>query len=247
MTQPVLDVEKLSAGYHGGTAVHAVSLTVAAGQIHAVVGHNGAGKTTLMNTVAGLVPAMSGSVQLAGKDITRLATHRRCRAGVGYVPQGRRVFASVTVAEHLAIAGRGGRDAAWTATRIYRTFPQLERRRHHRGSQLSGGEQQMLAIARALLTQPRLLLLDEPTEGLAPAIVHQIRETIGSLAADGMAVLLSAPQPELPIAVAREITVLTAGRPGLRLTGAAARENPAPLLAALTPAAAAAAETAPPA
>ncbi|MGH8794233.1 MAG: ABC transporter ATP-binding protein, partial [Stackebrandtia sp.] len=201
-----------------------------------VVGHNGAGKTTLLGTVAGLVPASGGRIFLDGKDITRTATHRRARAGIGYVPQGRRVFASVTVNEHLAVADRGrrGDPSAWTRARVLEMFPQLAQRLSHRGAQLSGGEQQMLAVARALLTQPRVLLLDEPTEGLAPAIVSQIRDVIVKLADDGMSILLAAPQPEMPIAVADHISVLTTGRPTASIRGEDARSDAASLLAALS-------------
>ena len=228
----LLTVRSLTAGYHGGTVLHDIDLTVAAGEVHAVVGHNGAGKSTLMSTVAGVVPVVGGRLSLSGTDVTRMAAHRRARAGIGYVPQGRRVFASVTVDEHLAISYR--RRSEWTPDRVRKLFPRLVERRRHRGSQLSGGEQQMLAIARALLTGPRLLLLDEPTEGLAPTVVEQIRDTVTTLAADGMTILLAAPQPQWPVAIADRITVLTAGRVGLSITGEEARADDGPVLDALS-------------
>jgi branched-chain amino acid transport system ATP-binding protein len=211
----VLRIEDLRAGYRGGgTVLHGVSLEVAAGGVHAVVGANGAGKTTLIHTIAGLLRPASGRVRVDGRDVTAWPPHRRIRAGLGLVPQGRRVFAAVTVAEHLAIAYRrpaAGR-AGWDPGRVLELLPQLAARLRHRGELLSGGEQQMLAIARALLTQPRVLLLDEPTEGLAPALADQIRDLVGKLAADGTAILLAAPHPDLGVAVADRVTVLAAGR-----------------------------------
>ncbi|WP_349258342.1 ABC transporter ATP-binding protein [Stackebrandtia sp.] len=220
----MLTVSELSAGYHGGTVLSGVSLEVAEGRVHAVVGHNGAGKSTLLSTIAGLLPASAGRVDLDGRDVTRAATHRRARLGIGYVPQGRRVFASITVEEHLAIAHRKG--ARWTPRSVVEMLPRLGQRAKHRGAQLSGGEQQMLAIARALVTGPRLLLLDEPTEGLAPTIVTQIRHTIAELARSGMTILLTAPQLEWPLAIADHISVLSAGRVTTDSTGDAARAEP---------------------
>ena len=207
-----LSVEQISAGYGAGTVIHGVEVCVPAGTVHAVVGHNGAGKTSLLHTIAGLIPARRGRIRLGDTDITALPTHRRSRAGVGYVPQGRRVFASLTVTEHLAIAERRTTEPVWTRDRVLALLPQLAARARHRGTHLSGGEQQMLAIARALLTQPALLLLDEPTEGLAPTLAEQIRHTITTLAAEGIGVLLATPQPDLAAAVADHVSVLTAGR-----------------------------------
>ncbi|WP_147140822.1 ATP-binding cassette domain-containing protein [Stackebrandtia albiflava] len=224
----MLELSGLTAGYHGGTVLHGVDLTVEPGGVTAVVGHNGAGKTTLCQAVAGLLPASGGAVRWDGEDVTSRPTHRRTRMGIGYVPQGRRVFGSVSVAEHLAIARR--RDSAWTVDDMWEMFPQLAARRRHHGGLLSGGEQQMLAIARALLTGPRLLVLDEPTEGLAPVIVEQIRSTVGRLAESGMAVLLAAPQPQWPIATADRLCVLDAGRVTGRFTGTEVREDPKPLI-----------------
>jgi len=195
----MLSVEHLAAGYAGGTVLRDVTLTVDTGAVCAVVGANGAGKTTLVHTIAGLHQPTAGRITLAGRDITRHATARRARAGLGLVPQGRRVFASLTVAEHLTIAARPGPHTPET---ILGLFPALAERLHHHGRQLSGGEQQMLAIARALLTQPRVLLLDEPTEGLAAGLAAHIDTLLQTLADTGIAVLVTAPDP----AAARTIT-----------------------------------------
>jgi branched-chain amino acid transport system ATP-binding protein len=231
----MLRLERVSAGYGGGTVLHHLTLAVPTGSVYAVVGHNGAGKTTLLHTIAGLQPGTGGHVSLDGDDLTDQPAHRRARAGVGLVPQGRRVFASLTVAEHLRVAWRRDvRPGAWTPDRILNLLPQLAARRLHRGFQLSGGEQQMLAIARALLTQPRLLLLDEPTEGLAPNLAGDIRRLIGQLAAEGLTLLLAAPQPALPLAVADEIAVLASGHLTYHLTGGAARARPDLLSSVLT-------------
>jgi branched-chain amino acid transport system ATP-binding protein len=234
-----LSLEQLSAGYGGGVVVHGIDLSVPPGTVHAVVGHNGAGKTTLLHVIAGLTAPTTGRIGLGDTDLTRQPAHRRSRAGIGYVPQGRRVFASLSVAEHLAIAQRrtttATTAAAWTRDRVLDLLPQLAARLRHRGGQLSGGEQQMLAIARALLTQPAVLLLDEPTEGLAPAIAAQIRDTITTLAGDGIAVLLATPQPDLAQAVADHTSVLSAGRLTAHFDAATIRADPDLLRAAVTP------------
>jgi len=208
MTSALLRLDALRAGYGRGTVLHGITLAVPAGSVHAIVGHNGAGKTTLIHTVAGLLRPAGGRILLDGRDVTASPAHRRARAGIALVPQGRRVWPTLTVAEHLAVSTRAG---PWTAQRVLELLPQLAARLRHRGAQLSGGEQQLLAIARALLCQPRLLLLDEPTEGLAPVLAGQLRALIGELANGGLTILLAAPQPELPMAVADRLTVLTTG------------------------------------
>ncbi|GAB3960553.1 hypothetical protein GCM10027614_82750 [Micromonospora vulcania] len=169
----MLCVEQLSAGYAGGIVLHEVSLRVLPGSIQAVVGRNGAGKSTLVHTIAGLVRASSGRIEIDGVHVAGRQPHRIAQSGVGLVPQGRRVFSRLTVAEHLALAAAPWRAATpggegWTVARILELLPRLAARLRHRGCELSGGEQQMLAIARALLGQPRVLLLDEPCEGLSP-------------------------------------------------------------------------------
>lgn len=207
----MLHVQDLSVGYAGGTVLRHLTLTAATGEVHAVIAPNGAGKTTLIHTIAGLLPPASGSIHLEQRDITGHSPARRARAGIGLVPQGRRLFPTLTVAEHLRIAARPG---PLTADRVLELLPQLAARYRHRAAQLSGGEQQMLAIARALITNPTLLLLDEPTEGLAPALAAGIHTLITQLADGGTTVLLTAPQIDgLDHAVDR-IHTITAGQLG---------------------------------
>ena len=207
---PILAVEKLDVYYGRGHALQEVSLSLDHGAT-AVVGRNGMGKTTLCNAITGLVPA-SGSVRLAGEEILGLPPHAITNRGVGYVPQGRRVWPSLTVDEHLRLAA-GGRSGAWTVARVYQTFPRLAERKGHGGAELSGGEQQMLAIARALLFNPMLLVMDEPTEGLAPVIVRQVADMLKHLAADGeISVLLIEQNLGVAIEVADTVDVMVNGR-----------------------------------
>src|SRR3954469_24902418 len=164
-----LKIDDLEVYYGESHALQGVSLTLETGVL-SVVGRNGMGKTTLCNTLAGLKRASSGSIRILGRETAALEPHEIHRLGVGYVPQGRRLWPSLSVDEHLRLAAGSRRDAAWTIDRVYQTFPRLADRRGNGGSELSGGEQQMLAIGRALLSDPKLLIMDEPTEGLAPAI-----------------------------------------------------------------------------
>ena len=189
-SRAVLRIDDLQVYYGESHALQGVSLTLERGVL-SVVGRNGMGKTTLCNTITGLKRARSGSIRLDGREISALEPHEVHRLGVGYVPQGRRVWPSLTVDEHLRLAAGGQRDASWTVERVYQTFPRLAERKTNGGSQLSGGEQQMLAIARALMGRPKLLLLDEPSLGLAPLIVKQIFEVIKELnRTDGLTVFL---------------------------------------------------------
>ena len=182
------------------------------GRVLSIVGRNGMGKTTLCNAIAGLKRARSGSISLAGREIAGLEPHAIARLGVGYVPQGRRVWRSLTVDEHLKLAARGS-EAAWTVERVYQAFPRLSERRGNRGSQLSGGEQQMLAIGRALLGNPRLLVMDEPTEGLAPIIVDQLVETLVRIGEeDDMSVLLVEQNIGVATTVAENVAIMVNGR-----------------------------------
>ena len=185
----MLRVERLSAGYGPVLVVRDVSFTVPAGGIAVAVGPNGAGKTTLVHAIAGLLATRDGVIHHRGVPLHRRSAHRIARAGVALVPQGRRVFGSLTVAEHLALAARPG---PWTVPRVLDTLPPLRPLLRRAGRHLSGGEQQMLAIARALLTNPSLLLLDEPTEGLAPSLAQTVTDLIPTVAAEGVTVLLTA-------------------------------------------------------
>jgi branched-chain amino acid transport system ATP-binding protein len=167
----LLTLDAVRSGYGNAVVVNGVSLSLGEGEALAVLGRNGMGKTTLINTIIGVVRHMGGFIRLDGRDITQLGPEARAQAGIGWVPQERNIFRSLTVEENLTAVARAGR---WTVPRVYDMFPPLAQRRRNAGNQLSGGEQQMLAIARALVLNPRILLLDEPTEGLAPIVVEEL-------------------------------------------------------------------------
>ncbi len=205
-----LQIRDLHVHYDQSHALQGVDLTLDEG-VHAVVGRNGMGKTTLCNAIMGLLPVRRGSIRFEGADITGLAPYRVAARGIAYTPQGRRLWPSLTVDEHLRLAGRGG--GSWTVERVYEVFPRLAERRRNGGGQLSGGEQQMLAISRALLQDPRLLVLDEPTEGLAPLIVAQLEELLSSLAAEGdVAILLIEQNIGVATAIADDVAIMVNGR-----------------------------------
>ncbi|MGH6814207.1 MAG: ATP-binding cassette domain-containing protein, partial [Hyphomicrobiaceae bacterium] len=211
-THPALAVHNLTVHYGRVPILHDLTLTLERGVV-AVVGRNGMGKSTLCKTIVGLVPATSGGIWAGRTELSGLPPHRIAQAGVGYVPQGRRVWASLSVDEHLRLAFRGPRSAYWTPERIYDTFPRLYERRSAGGSELSGGEQQMLAIGRALAGNPRLLVMDEPTEGLAPVIVAQVTAMIKALATDGgMSVLLVEQNLGVAVEVSERIAIMMHGR-----------------------------------
>ena len=207
---PVLDIKNLHVHYGASHAVQGVDLTLARGVL-SVVGRNGMGKTTLCKAIMGLAPASSGSIRFAGRELRGLAPAEVARLGIGYVPQGRRLWRSLTVDEHLKlVATKGG---AWTVDRIYSTFPRLAERKSNGGGQLSGGEQQMLAISRALLLNPRLLVMDEPTEGLAPVIVTQVETMLTQLGAEGdIDVLVIEQNIGVATAVADRVAIMVNGR-----------------------------------
>jgi uncharacterized protein (UPF0261 family)/ABC-type branched-subunit amino acid transport system ATPase component len=206
-----LEVRGLDVYYGHSHALQGVDLTLDAG-VFSVVGRNGMGKTTLCKAIMGLVPVSGGSIRVRGEDITRRPPANIARLGVGYVPQGRRLWRSLSVDEHLRLAG-GMRSGAWTVERIYDTFPRLAERKDHGGGQLSGGEQQMLAISRALLTNPQLLIMDEPTEGLAPVIVAQVEEMLLQLGEDGdMSVLVIEQNIGVATAISRNVAIMVNGR-----------------------------------
>jgi branched-chain amino acid transport system ATP-binding protein len=197
--------------FHGPSYVlHGVSLSLAEGQIAAVVGRNGMGKTTLLRSIAGLTPPRQGAIRLAGREITGLPPHRIARMGLGLVPQGRRVFPSLSVEENLLVAARGA--GRWTVATVCQVFGRLADRRRHKGNQLSGGEQQMLAIGRALMTNPRCLLMDEPSEGLAPLLVDEVERVLLELKRSGLSVLLVEQNLPLALRVADAVHVLSKGQ-----------------------------------
>jgi branched-chain amino acid transport system ATP-binding protein len=205
-----LEVRGLVSGYDRGVVLHGVDLDLAAGAVLGLLGRNGVGKSTLIMTLAGLVPPSAGSVRLDGRELAGERPDRIARAGVALVPQGRRVWATLTVSEHLALASRS-HTGTWTVDTVLDLLPRLAERRRHFAGQLSGGEQQMLAVARALLTNPRLVLLDEPSEGLAPAVVDQIAGVVTTLRDEGVAVLLVEQDLHLAFDVAGEIAVMEKG------------------------------------
>jgi len=207
-----LKITDLHVYYGESHAIQGVSMELARGVL-AVVGRNGMGKSTLCNTIAGLKASRSGSISIYGRETTRLEPHIIHRHGVGYVPQGRRVWPSLSVDEHLRLVAVGGANAKWTVDRVYQTFPRLYERRSSGGTQLSGGEQQMLAIARALVGNPRLLIMDEPTEGLAPIVVDQVEALMVKLAEEGeIAILVVEQNIGVAAAVADNVAIMVNGR-----------------------------------
>jgi branched-chain amino acid transport system ATP-binding protein len=206
----LLVVEGLTAGYGESVVLEDVSFSLGDGGSLALLGRNGVGKSTLLLTLMGLTRLQGGRLAFAGRNLAALATHRRARAGIGWVPQERRVFPSLSVEEHLKVVARPG---DWDLRRVYQLFPPLEKRRLQPGSRLSGGEQQMLAIGRALMVNPRLLLLDEPMEGLAPLVVQELAALIRRLLGQGrMAVILVEQHARLALGLTREALVIERGR-----------------------------------
>lgn len=214
MPETALTVSALNAFYGDSHILHNVSLELPRGQILALLGRNGAGKTTCMNAIAGLLPARTGLISVGGRDISALSPEAVCRAGVALVPQGRRVFKSLTVEEHLAVArgaASGGDRVIWTMEDIYRLFPRLKERRRHLAGLLSGGEQQMLAIGRALMTAPSVVLMDEPAEGLAPQIVAEVGQIVRRLREMGLSVILVEQHMSFALQLADQVVVISTG------------------------------------
>lgn len=206
----LLRMEGVSAGYGESVVLEEISLQLQAGESLALLGRNGVGKSTLLLTLMGFTSVHCGSVHWAGKNLERVAPHARVRAGLGWVPQERLMFPSLTVEEHLSVAARPGE---WSIERVYGMFPRLRERRRNMGNQLSGGEQQMLAIARTLMTNPRILLLDEPMEGLAPLIVNELREVLRGLVREaGLAVVVVEQHALLALELTQRAVVLDRGQ-----------------------------------
>jgi branched-chain amino acid transport system ATP-binding protein len=209
-TPSALELRHVSAGYGETVVLEDIDLAVRAGECISLIGRNGVGKTSLLATVMGHTTLHRGEVRLHGEDLTRVPVFRRARRGLGFVPQEREIFPSLTVRENLEIAARPG---LWTLDRVFALFPQLGVRLGHMGHQLSGGEQQMLAIARALLTNPSILLMDEPTEGLAPVLVEALTTVLLRLRAEsGMAIVLAEQNSRVALTFAERAVILDKGR-----------------------------------
>jgi branched-chain amino acid transport system ATP-binding protein len=220
----MLTVENLSAGYGEAVVLNGVSFALGEGQTLALLGRNGTGKTTLINTLAGATRQHAGSIALGGVALHKLPSHQRAAAGIGWVPQERNIFKSLTVHENLTAVQRPGR---WTPERVYEMSPRLAKRKTNLGTQLSGGEQQMLAVGRALVVNPRLLLLDEPLEGLAPIIVNELLRAISRITrSEGLSAIIVEQHPQAILAISDQAIVLDHGTVVHADTAAALRAAP---------------------
>jgi branched-chain amino acid transport system ATP-binding protein len=231
MAETVLEVEGLRAGYGPAEILFGVSLQLARGEVAALMGRNGAGKSTTLKAIMGLLPPRAGQVRFAGQEIAGLPAFRIARLGLGYVPEDRRIFTDLTVAENLEVGRRAARGhAAWTPERLFEIFPNLAAMRGRRAAAMSGGEQQMLAIARTLMGNPEAVLLDEPSEGLAPVILELMAEAVLSMKREGIAVLLSEQNFDFAAAVADRAYVIERGE--IRYDGSMAAMEADPALRA---------------
>jgi len=221
-----LALDNVDALYGESHVLHAVSFALGEGRVLALLGRNGAGKTTCMNSVIGFLPARKGSVRLFGEPVERLAPDAISRKGIGLVPQGRRVFPRLTVQENLIVAHQK-RKGAWNLERVFALFPRLRERAAQDAGSLSGGEQQMLAIARALMGNPRVLLMDEPSEGLAPLIVAEVGKTIARLKGEGQSIVLVEQNVKLAFSLADDVVILNTGRVAFNGPVEAVRDNEA--------------------
>jgi branched-chain amino acid transport system ATP-binding protein len=225
MTGALLEVRDLRAGYGASLVIDGLSFRMGAESV-AVVGRNGMGKTTLCDTLVGFLPASGGEVRLAGRRVDGLTPEKVAIAGIAYVPQGRRLFPSLTVDEHLAMLARRARGKRWTPDAVYELFPRLAQRRRHGGAALSGGEQQMLAVGRALLLNAPLIVMDEPSEGLAPTIVDVLVEVVQHLVAEGVAVLVVEQNLRAAVRLANRQLVMVSGCIEAEFTGDELLERP---------------------
>lgn len=222
----MLDVDALCVGYHGNEVVHDVSFTVSDGEAVALIGSNGAGKTTLLRAVCGLLAASSGTVRFDGDEALGMPTFALARRGMAYVPAERRLFPDMTVAEHLVLGAHPHRPDPRQQRMVFELFPQLADRRRQRAGTMSGGEQQMLAVGRALMSSPRLLMLDEPTTGLAPVLATNAYEALATLRAEGMTILVAEQQVPLALGLADRGYVLEDGRIALAGTADELGDDP---------------------
>ena len=228
MAERILEAKGLHAWYGSSHVLHGVDVHIARGETLGLLGRNGMGKSTLIRTLLGHVPQRDGSIQIFGHDMSRAKPHQVARLGVAYVPEGRGVFPNLTVRENLVMAARKGRDGRddWPLERVMQTFPRLHERIGHLGAQLSGGEQQMLSIGRALMTHPELIILDEATEGLAPLIVAEIWRVLRDIRASGIATLIVDRDYRKVLAHSDRALVLQKGQAVLTGASGALREEP---------------------
>jgi len=208
----MLEVEDIHTNYGESYVLQGVSVRVDPGEVVAVLGRNGVGKTTLIRSIVGFTPPRRGRILLKGEDITRLPAHEIARRGVGLVPQGRRIFASLAVGEHLEIGERAGNGSGWSFDRVLGLFPRLRERLRNRGNKLSGGEQQMLACGRALVGNPDILLMDEPSEGLAPILVRELGRILAQLKAGGASILLVEQNLAFALRIADRVYLMSKGK-----------------------------------
>jgi branched-chain amino acid transport system ATP-binding protein len=226
MAEPFLAVDDVDAFYGRAQALEGVSFELADGAT-SIIGRNGMGKTTLCNAIVGLPPArVTGSIRFQGKELVGLPSYKIAKLGIAYVPQGRRLFPSLSVDEHLQMISGRGSSKRWTVERAYELFPRLQERKRNGGAQLSGGEQQMLAIARGLLTNPTLLIMDEPSEGLAPAIIEHLVETFQKLEQEGLSILLIEQNLGVATSLAERQLVMVGGAIYAETTASALMQDP---------------------